>query len=65
MLNRGYSYELDSRMTFFIYLDTQFVSDASSAEEAIEEATTQLIERLQRSQGGDKDQVEWLVEEEE
>jgi|TARA_R110002110_G_scaffold340964_1_gene551209 hypothetical protein len=52
-------------MTFFVYLDTQFASDASSAEEAIEEATTQLIERLQRAQAGERDQVEWLIEEEE
>jgi len=52
-------------MTYFISLDTQFASDAPSEEEAIEEATTNLIERLQRSQDGERDQVEWVVEEEE
>ena len=52
-------------MVYFVSLDTQFASDASSEEEAIEEATTKLIERLQRSQDGERDQVEWVVEEEE
>ena len=52
-------------MTYFISLDTQFASDAPSEEEAIEEATTKLIERLQRLQDGERDQVEWVVEEEE
>lgn len=52
-------------MAFFIYLELGFSSDAKTEKEAIEEATTSLIERLQRSQQGDKDQVAWLVEEEE
>ena len=52
-------------MTFFVYLDTQFASDAPSEEEAIEEVTIKLIERLQRSQDGERDQVERVVEEEE
>ena len=52
-------------MAFFVYLESGFSSDAETEEEAIKEATTNLIERLQRSQRGEKDQVEWLVEEEE
>jgi hypothetical protein len=36
-------------MTYFVYLDTQFASDAPSEEEAIEEVTANLIERLQRN----------------
>ena len=52
-------------MTFFVSLDTQFASDAPSEEEAIEEATTNLIERLQRSQvGREIDYLDWVVEEE-
>ena len=51
-------------MTFFVYLESGFSSDAETEKEAIKEATTNLIERLQRSQQGEKDQVEWLVEDE-
>jgi len=61
-------------MTFFVYLDTQFASDASSAEEAIEEVTANLIERLQRSIISRRREeislidgvasLEWVVEEE-
>jgi len=51
-------------MAFFVYLESGFSSEAKTKEEAIKETTTNLIERLQRSQQGEKDQVEWLVEEE-
>jgi hypothetical protein len=59
-------------MTYFISLDTQFASDASSEEEAIKEVTADLIERLQRDivARRRKEQpalysLEWVVEEEE
>ena len=55
-------------MAFFVYLETGFSSDAKTKEDAVKEATTNLIERLQRSQQGDYQEqlgVEWLVEEEE
>jgi len=60
-------------MTFFVSLDTQFASDASSEEEAIQEATNNLIERLQRDTEArrrkwlpePKYSLEWVVEEEE
>ena len=59
-------------MTYFISLDTQFASDAPSEEEAIDEATTKLIERLQRDIVARRregrftiDALEWVVEEEE
>ncbi len=51
-------------MTYFVSLDSVFASDATTEKLAIEEATVNFIERLQRSQQGEKDQVEWLVEEE-
>ena len=46
-------------MTFFVYAETCIASDASSEEDAKEEARQTLIERLQ------KNEVEWLIEEEE
>jgi hypothetical protein len=58
-------------MTFFVYLDSGFSSDAETKEEAIDEATTNLIERLQKDIVARRrkelylDALEWLVEEEE
>lgn len=46
-------------MPFFVYVDTCIASDAESEEDAKEEARQTLIERLQ------KNEVEWLIEEEE
>tara|TARA_B100000745_G_scaffold300569_1_gene255400 strand:+ start:231 stop:371 length:141 start_codon:yes stop_codon:yes gene_type:complete len=46
-------------MTFFVYAETMIASDAESEEDAKEEARQTLIERLL------KNEVEWLVEEEE
>ena len=46
-------------MTYFIYAETMIASDAASEEDAKEEARQTLIERLQ------KNEVEWLIEEEE
>ena len=46
-------------MTFFVYAETMIASDAESEEDAKEEARLTLIERLQ------KNEVEWLIEEEE
>lgn len=58
-------------MAFFVYLDSGFSSDAETKEEAIDEATTNLIERLQkdivarrRKEQPALDSLEWLVEEE-
>ncbi len=45
-------------MTFFVYLESGHASNAETEAEAIEEAKSALIERIQ------KDEVEWLVEEE-
>mgnify|MGYP007011236904 CR=1 FL=1 len=58
-------------MAFFVYLDSGFSSDAETKEEAIDEATTNLIERLQKDIVARRrkelylDALEWLVEEEE
>jgi hypothetical protein len=60
-------------VTYFISLDTQFASDAPSEEEAIQEVTSNLIERLQRDTEArrrewlpePKYSLEWVVEEEE
>ena len=46
-------------MTFFVYAETMIASDAESEADAKEEARQTLIERLL------KNEVEWLVEEEE
>jgi len=46
-------------MTYFIYAETMIASDAESEGDAKEEARQALIERLQ------KNEVVWLVEEEE
>ena len=46
-------------MTFFIYLESSYASDAESEEDAIAEAKAGFIERLQ------KNEVAFLVEEEE
>ena len=46
-------------MTFFVYVETMIASDAESEEGAKDEARQTLIERLM------KNEVEWLVEEEE
>ncbi len=45
-------------MTFFVYLESAHASNAETEAEAIEEAKNALIERIQ------KDEAEWLVEEE-
>ncbi len=59
-------------MTFFVSLDTQFASDASSEEEAIKEVAADLIDQLHRDivARRRKEQLvlcplEWVVEEEE
>ena len=46
-------------MPFFIYLESGYASDAESEEDAIAEAKTGFIERLQ------KNEVDFLVEEDE
>lgn len=45
-------------MTFFVYLESAHASNAKTEAEAIEEAKGALVERIQ------KDEAEWLVEEE-
>lgn len=45
-------------MTYFVYVDTCLAIDAETKEDAKKEATQILIKRLE------KDEIEWLIEEE-